>query len=141
MTTHQLELARPPSGSARLSYAEADQGMLLGLYHGYDQARLALAKLVARYGTEAQSEDETRRHLWARSRRSGFHCEIFDPPGDSAIYADGINRGAHSAALSAFAAMSEQAEELLRHLRERWPHLREDAGGPLPAPFVPTEWD
>ena len=49
--------------SPRASYAEADQGTLLGLYHGYDQARIALAKLVARYGTEARSDEDTRRLL------------------------------------------------------------------------------
>jgi hypothetical protein len=118
----------------RTSYAEADQGTLLGLYHGYDQARLALAKLVNRFGTEAPSDADTRRRIWARAERQGLRPEIFDPPCPLASGTGGINQAAHSAALSAFATMSDKAEELLRTLRTRWPELGEDAGGPLPAP-------
>ncbi len=117
----------------RISYAEADQSTLLGLYHGYDQARIALAKLVARFGTGAESDEHTRDDIWARTRRAGISPEIFDPP-TPLPNAVGLNRGAHSAALTAFATMSEQAEELLRTLRARWPELCEDSGGPLPAP-------
>ncbi len=122
----------------RTSYTEADQSTLLGLYHGYDQARIALAKLVARFGTGAVSDENTRDDIWARARRAGICSEIFDPP-MPLPKAVGLNRGAHSAALTAFATMSEQAEELLRTLRARWPELCEDAGGPLPAP--PSGWD
>ncbi len=122
----------------RISYAEADQSTLLGLYHGYDQARIALAKLVARFGTGAPSDENTRNDIWARARRAGISPELFDPP-TPLPNAAGLNQGAHSAALTAFATMSEQAEELLRTLRERWPELREDAGGPLPAPS--PGWD
>lgn len=119
----------------RTSYAEADQGTLLGLYHGYDQARLALARLVARFGTQA--DDLSQERLWSRAHRSGHSPEIFDPPVELPL--SGINRGAHSAVLAAFAAMSAQAEELLRALRDRWPELCEDAGGPLPVPS--PEWE
>ena len=122
----------------RTSYAEADQSTLLGLYHGYDQARIALAKLVAHFGTGAVSDENTRDDIWARTQRAGICPEIFDPP-TPLPRAVGLNRGAHSATLSAFALLSEQAEELLRALRARWPELCEDAGGPLPAP--PPGWD
>lgn len=118
----------------RLSYAEADQGTLLGLYHGYDQARLALARLVCEYGTEAPSDAATQRQIWSRVRREGHAPDLFHPVSQIAGTAEGINRGAHSATLAAFATMSEKAEEILRALRERWPDLRDDAGGPLPSP-------
>jgi hypothetical protein len=124
--------------STRSSYALADQSTLLGLYHGYDQSRLVLAKLVARFGTAAGSDESTRDDIWSRSRRTGVAPELFDPP-TPLPNAVGLNQGAHSAALTAFATMSEQAEELLRTLRNRWPELCEDAGGPLPAPAPP--WD
>jgi len=119
----------------RTSYAEADQGTLLGLYHGYDQARLALARLVARFGTQADALTQER--IWSRTHRLGVAPDLFDPPVELPVA--GINRGAHSAVLAAFAAMSAQAEELLRAIRARWPELCEDAGGPLPLPS--PEWD
>jgi hypothetical protein len=124
--------------AARTTYAEEDQAILLGLYHGYDQARIALAKVVARYGAEAPSNEETRRRIWSRARREGRNADLFDPPSEIA-HTDGLSEGAHSAALSAFATISHQADELLETLRERWPHLAEDAGGPLPAPT--PSWD
>jgi hypothetical protein len=130
----------PSEFPTRISYAEADQGTLLGLYHGYDEARLALAKLVSRFGTRATREESTQQRIWSRTHRQGLAREIFDPPVKLPA-ADGINRGAHSAALAAFATMSEQAEELLRALRARWPELSEDAGGPLPAPSQDWDWN
>lgn len=123
---------------ARIPYADADRRTLLGLYHGYDQARLALAKLVARFGTGALDDENTRDDIGSRSERAGTPTEIFDPPTALPSAAD-LNRGAHSAALTAFLTMSEQAEELLRVLRARCPELCDDAGGPLPSP--PTGWD
>ena len=115
------------------SFGEVDQGTLLGLYHGYDQARIALAKLVARFGADAPSDGETERRIWARAERQGVSRDLFEPPCELPSN-EGLNLGAHSAALSAFAAISQQADELLAALSERWPQLREDAGGPLPAP-------
>jgi hypothetical protein len=131
-------LAAVSSRRARSTYSEEDQATLLGLYHGYDQARIALAKLVARYGEEAPSDEETRQRIWGRSQRQGIAQDLFDPP-CVLPSTDGLNRGAHSAALSAFATISHQAEELLEALRDRWPDLAEDAGGPLPAPS--HSWD
>jgi hypothetical protein len=128
----------PAEPTARSSYTEADQSTLLGLYHGYDQARLTLAKLVGRFGSGALSDESTQAHIWARARRAGVSAELFDPP-TALRSATGLNRGAHSAALTAFATMSEQAEEILRTLRARWPELCEDSGGPLPAPS--PGWD
>lgn len=122
------------------SFEEVDQGTLLGLYHGYDQARLELAKLVTRFGTGAPSDDETRRRIWARAEREGLCLDLFDPPSDAAMSTpEGLNRGAHSAALTAFATISDKAEELLRTLQARWPELCQDAGGPLPTPS--SAWD
>jgi hypothetical protein len=134
-----MRTAQVSTLSPRTTYAEADQGTLLGLYHGYDQARISLAKLVNRFGTDASSDAETRRRIWARAERQGLRAEIFDPPCPLDGTAEGINQAAHTAALSAFATMSEKAEELLRTLRTRWPELGEDAGGPLPAP-APNWW-
>lgn len=125
--------------ATRTSHADIDQGTLLGLYHGYDQARLALARLVTQFGAEAASDEETRRRIWSRIAHEGFATDLFHPPAPSAT--TGLNRGAHSAALSAFAAMSEKAEELLRTIRTRWPELCEDAGGPLPSPSPGWELD
>jgi hypothetical protein len=121
------------------SFAEIDQGTLLGLYHGYDQARLELAKLVTRFGTGASSDDDTRRRIWSRAKREGLSLDLFEAPTHVTLEAPGgLNRGAHSAALTAFATISEKAEELLRTLQARWPELCEDAGGPLP---TPNTWD
>ena len=122
----------------RVPYTDADPSTLLGLYHGYDQARLALAKLGARFGTEALGDENTRDNIGSGSERAGIPTEIFDPPTALPSAAD-LNRGAHSAALTAFLTMSEQAEELLRVLRARCPELCDAAGGPLPSP--PTGWD
>jgi len=124
---------------SRGSYADSDKATLLGLYHGYDQARLALARVVSRYGAEAPSNEETRRRIFGRARRAGFAEDLFSPEAPPVGSLQGINEGAHSAALTAFAAVSDQAEGLLRELRSRWPELCEDAGGPLPAP--PPGWD
>ena len=129
----------PAATPSRISYADADQGTLLGLYHGYDQARLALAKLVCEYGTHAPSDAVTQRQIWSRARRDGRAPDLFQPLSQISGTAEGINRGAHSATLSAFATMSEKAEEILRELRERWPDLCDDAGGPLPSPA--PDWD
>lgn len=126
-----------PHAQPRSSYVDADLETLLGLYHGYDQARLALARLVTQFGSEEASEAETRRQIWARSQRRGHCSDLFDPPIDlpaGSHSTQGVIRGAHSAALTAFATMSDKAEELLRALRYRWPELCEDSGGPLPAP-------
>jgi len=117
-----------------ISHAEVDQATLLGLFHGYDQARIALARVVTRYGVEAPSSEETKRKIWDSARRAGFTDGLFHPPSELEGSLEGINEGAHSAALSAFATVSHQAEEILRELRVRWPDLRDDAGGPLPAP-------
>ncbi|MFP6606062.1 MAG: hypothetical protein VCC19_05760 [Myxococcota bacterium] len=122
----------------RIPYTDADPSTLLGLYHGYDQARLALAKLVTRFRTEALGDENTRDNIGSGSERAGIPTEIFDPATALPSAAD-LNRGAHSAALTAFLTMSEQAEELLRVLRARCPELCDDAGGPLPSP--PTGWD
>ncbi len=115
-------------------YAEADQATLLGLYHGYDQSRLALAKLVVSFGAGARGDEETRRRIWQRSRRQGIATDLFVPPSEHR-FPEGLNRAAHAAALTAFATLSEKAEEVLRILRARWPELCEDAGGPLPIPY------
>jgi hypothetical protein len=129
------ELTRTrPSRSAPEPGFDPEQATLLGLYHGYDQARVALARLVSRFGTEAHRDEETARRIWARAERAGVGREIFDPPTHLPASCDGLNRGAHAAALTAFAAISEKAEELLRTLRARWPELCEDVGGPLPVP-------
>ena len=116
-----------------------DRATLLGLYHGYDQARVLLATLVARYGADPRHAD-TNQALWRHSRRRGFSQDIHHPPCEIHGEMDAVNRAAHSAALTAFAAISDQAESLLRVLRERWPELREDAGGPLPSPPA-SSWD
>ena len=49
--SHPNRLDREAPGSVHSSDAR-EQGRLLGLYHGYDLARLELAKLVARFGDE-----------------------------------------------------------------------------------------
>ena len=125
----------PPSCTTPIRYAEADQAMLLGLYHGYDQARLALAKLVVGFGAGARGDEDTRRRIWLRAQRQGIATDLFVAPVSDPRLPDGLNRGAHAAALTAFATLSEKAEEMLRILRARWPELCEDAGGPLPVPF------
>jgi hypothetical protein len=127
--------------SAHSVSSDSDRATLLGLYHGYDQARLALARLVTRFGTGATRDEDTARRIWARAERAGLRPEIFDPPSDHTAACDGLNRGAHAAALSAFAAISEKAEELLRTLRVRWPELCEDLGGPLPVPQLLGDLD
>jgi hypothetical protein len=138
-TAATLERFPEASGKlARASYSEEDQATLLGLYHGYDQARIALAKLVTHYGADAPSDEETRKRIWNRAKLQGIAPDLFDPP-CRLPSSEGLNRGAHSAALSAFATISHQAEELLQALRARWPDLGEDAGGPLPAPG--PRWD
>lgn len=141
MTAADPSLSRNPR---RARWQDEDKATLLGLYHGYDQSRIALGKLVARYGTEAASPRALQRELFGRARREGFTQELHEPR--CAVLAhDGeeIHRGAHSATLTAFATLSDKAEELLRLLRERWPDLCQDAGGPLPAPTPgwEPEWD
>ena len=121
-----------------INYADCDRETLLGLYHGYDQARLALAKLVARYGSGDWCGERTQLELWARCRRAGLSPELFCDSREAPAKLEDISRGAHSAALAAFAAVSDKAEELLRDLTSRWPALREDAGGPLPS--RPSAW-
>ena len=121
-------LVHPTSQPAR----DAEQATLLGLYHGYDQARLALARVVCQLGSETSTDAATRRQIWSRVHRSGICPDLFQSPHTPDL--PGVRDGAHSAALAAFATVSEKAEELLTELRERWPELREDAGGPLPAP-------
>jgi hypothetical protein len=113
-------------------YTDADRDILLGLYHGYDQARIVLASLVARYGSGEASGEATRRELWGRCHRAGFSPELFGNDRQSPAGLEAISRGAHSAALTAFATISDKAEELRRTLTSRWPSLREEAGGPLP---------
>lgn len=138
LSREQKDLREDPRAS-RISYSEADQATLLGLFHGYDQARLSLAKLVSRFGTDAPTNEETQRRIFSRTRRLGIAADLFMPPSQLDGNIEGLNQGAHSATLSAFAAVSEQAEELLRALRKRWPDLCEDAGGPLPVPS--SDWD
>ncbi len=120
------------------SYADCDRETLLGLYHGYDQARIALARLVTRYGSGAWCGHMTRRELWARCHRAGFAPELFDHSCESPAKVEDISRGAHSATLTAFATISDKAEELLEVLISRWPCLCEEAGGPLPS--RPSAW-
>ena len=110
-----------------------EQATLLGLYYGYDRARVALARVVSELGAETTTDDLTSRRIWSRVQRAGVCPELFEPAPTSPA---GVRDGAHSAALTAFAAISEKAEETLGVLRERWPELREDAGGPLPAPSL-----
>ena len=112
---------------------DGDRDMLLGLYHGYDQARILLASLVTRYGSGNASEEVTRRELWSRHRRAGLSPDLFGENRESHADLEDISRGAHSAALTAFATISDKAEELRKVLTSRWPSLREEAGGPLPS--------
>lgn len=116
-----------------------DKATLLGLYHGYDQARIALARVVAELGSQAAADEATRRRIWSRADRQGISAELFHTP--SAAELSGVGASAHSAALAAFATVSEKAEALLRRLRSRWPELCDDAGGPLPAPAPAWELD
>jgi hypothetical protein len=116
--------------------AEADLGTLLGLYHGYDQARVVLARLACDLGSEAASDHETAGRIWSRVQREGLAADLFHPPLTGAT--PGVTRGAHAAALAAFATVSEKAEQLLRTIHSQWPELRESVGGPLPEP---REWD
>ncbi len=111
---------------------DAELGTLLGLYHGYDQARLGLARLVGQFGAQSANDDQMRRRIWSRIHRQGIASDLFDAPQPGPIA--GVARGAHAAALSAFATVSEQAETVLRRIHARWPELCEDAGGPLPCP-------
>jgi hypothetical protein len=113
---------------------ESDLGTLLGLYHGYDQARIALARLVSEFGGENASDAHTCQRIWSRAERQGVALDLFDPP--ATREASGITAAAHAATLSAFAVVCEKAEELLRTIQARWPELCEDAGGPLPAPVA-----
>jgi hypothetical protein len=112
---------------------DGDRDLLLGLYHGYDQARLLLAGLVARYGSGDTSGRATQRELWNRRHRAGFSPDLFGESHESPAAPEDLSRGAHSAALTAFAAISDKAEELRKTLTSRWPSLREEAGGPLPS--------
>lgn len=121
----------PPMSTT--DHSDSDREMLLGLYHGYDQARILLARLVARYGSGSVSGETTHRELWGRCHRAGFSPDLFGERLESSADLTGIIRGAHSAALSAFATISDKAEELRREITSRWPSLREDAGGPLPS--------
>ena len=115
---------------------DGELGTLLGLYHGYDQARIALARLVCQFGAQSADDDRTRRRIWSRVQRQGIASDLFESPHPAAI--PGVSRGAHAATLSAFAMVSEQAEKVLRRIHARWPELCEDAGGPLPCP-APAE--
>ena len=96
MASQIRPLHTPPDDDER-----AERETLLGLYHGYDQARLELARLVSRFGSCAQGRQ-----------------------------ALGIRRGAHAAALSSFIAISDKAEALRSQLGERWPELDDAVEAP-----------
>ena len=111
--------------------AELDRATLLGLYHGYDEARRALAALVARFGRAA----DTDRRLWQTTRREFHYDDLYGQDSSELVTrgeAEEVSRGAHLAALSAFATISDQAEQLLSTLSERHPELLDFEGGPLP---------
>lgn len=136
--THNYTHNHKHNDTQNTNYANCDRETLLGLYHGYDQARIALARLVTRYGSGAWCGHMTRRELWARCHRAGFAPELFDHSCESPAKLEDISRGAHSATLTAFATISDKAEELLEVLISRWPCLCEEAGGPLPS--RPSAW-
>ena len=131
-----LDHRTQPQGGG-YSHRDSDLGTLLGLYHGYDQARIALARLVAEFGSEAADDARTRRRIWSRVQRQGIAPELFEPPGSGST--PGVNQAAHTATLSAFALVCDKAEELLRAIHARWPELCEHAGGPLPMPASERE--
>ena len=86
----------------------------LGLYLGYDRARVALGRLAS---------ELSRSSFEATSLRSGVA---------TVASRDELQRGASAAAFAAFTLVCEQAEDLRRELCERWPELRADLGGPVP---------
>jgi len=139
----------PDRGDAR----DEELGRLLGLYHGYDAARLELARLVARFGSERPDPGLQLRRGREQAARAGFAGPPPDARGlpradfaelDSAEldFAKGdfvegdFSDGAHAAVLAAFAIVSDKAEAVLAELCERWPELRAELGGPLPSEHV-----
>lgn len=136
--THTSHSSRPHLASDDRS-DPGERATLLGLYHGYDQARVALARVVAELGSQAAADEATRRRIWSRAQRQGISPELFHAPPPASL--NGVGASAHSAALAAFAVVSEKADSLLRRIRERWPELCDDAGGPLPAPTPGWELD
>jgi len=111
-----------------------DSGTLLGLYHGYDQARRVLERLARHYRYRACEEGRVAQELslCAGEDASG-HRPIFEQVAADVAALEGLNRGAQTAVLSAFALVSDKAEELRQELMTRCPELR-DIGEELASP-------
>jgi hypothetical protein len=119
-STQQEEDSRLEFGSGH-----RDPETLLGLYRGYDAARVALARLAGQMGRHPACDDTT---LDAVVGLSGGG--VASPSAERVR--QGVQQGAQAAAFAAFSLVCEQAEALRRSLVARWPELREDLGGPLP---------
>ena len=102
-----------------------DPETLLGLYRGYDAARVALGRVAGQLGRRRACDDATLDALVGRGGGA-----VASPSAERTRQS--VQRSAQAAALAAFSLVCEQAEDLRRTLVRRWPELREDAGGPLP---------
>ena len=90
-----------------------DPETLLGLYRGYDAARVALARLAAQLERRPACDDATLDALVGR--KGGAAASV-----SAERVRQGVQRGTQAAALAAFSLVCEQAEELRRTLVRRW---------------------